>query len=54
MTPPEVDEAHRGTFCRVFASPAVIDYLVDLGITAVELLPMHAAVRERAAGRSAA
>ena len=36
----------RGTFAAL-ASPAVIDYLIDLGVTAVELLPVHAAVTER-------
>ncbi len=29
------------------ASPAVIDYLVGLGVTAVELLPVHASVDDR-------
>jgi glycogen operon protein len=42
---PGVPERERGTFAAL-ASPAVIDYLVDLGITAVELLPIHAAVTE--------
>jgi isoamylase len=46
MRHPQVDEAQRGTFSAL-ASPAVIDYLVELGITAVELLPVHAAVPER-------
>jgi glycogen operon protein len=46
MMHPEVDPALRGT-CSALATPAVIDYLVDLGITAVELLPVHAAVPER-------
>jgi len=43
---PEVDPEHRGNFTAL-ATPAVIDYLVDLGVTAVELLPVHAAVPER-------
>jgi glycogen operon protein len=46
MMHPEVDSAVRGSFSAL-AAPAVIDYLVDLGITAVELLPVHAAVPER-------
>ena len=46
-------ERDRGTFAAL-ASPAVIDYLVELGVTAVELLPIHAAVTERHPGRSAA
>src|SRR3984885_673131 len=46
MLHPEVDPAQRGNFAAL-ATPAVIDYLVDLGVTAVELLPVHAAVPER-------
>ena len=46
MCHPQVDPAHRGTFAGL-ASPAMIDYLVGLGVTAVELLPVHAAVDER-------
>ncbi|MBV9825758.1 MAG: glycogen debranching protein GlgX [Alphaproteobacteria bacterium] len=46
MRHPDVSERDRGTF-GALASPAVIDYLVDLGVTAVELLPIHAAVNER-------
>ena len=43
---PAVELSERGTFAAL-AAPAVIDYLVELGITAVELLPIHAAVTER-------
>jgi glycogen operon protein len=43
---PEVDPVHRGTFAGL-ASPAMIDYLVDLGVTAVELLPIHASIDDR-------
>jgi len=43
---PEVEMHERGTF-GALASPAVIDYLVELGITAVEFLPIHAAVSDR-------
>jgi len=46
MLHPEVAEAQRGTFSAL-SNPAVIDYLIGLGITAVELLPVHAAVSER-------
>jgi isoamylase len=42
LVPPE----HRGTFAGLSA-PAVIEYLTRLGITAVELLPVHAAVDDR-------
>ena len=43
---PNVEPGHRGTFAGL-ASPAMIDYLVDLGITAVELLPIQAALDDR-------
>jgi glycogen operon protein len=43
---PAVGERQRGTFAAL-ASPAVIDYLVGLGVTAVELLPIQAAITER-------
>ena len=43
---PGVEPVHRGTFAGL-AAPAMIDYLVDLGVTAVELLPIHAAVDDR-------
>jgi len=43
---PDIDAAHRGTFAGLH-SPAMIDYLLDLGVTAVELLPIHAAVDDR-------
>jgi glycogen operon protein len=46
MRHPEVEPAHRGTFTGL-ASPAMLDYLVELGVTAVELLPAHAAVDDR-------
>ena len=43
---PQIPERQRGTFAAL-ASPAVIDYLVGLGVTAIELLPIHAAATER-------
>jgi isoamylase len=43
---PDVDPMHRGTVAGL-ASPAMIDYLVELGVTAVELLPIHASVDDR-------
>ncbi|MGH7030540.1 MAG: alpha-amylase family glycosyl hydrolase, partial [Stellaceae bacterium] len=43
---PGVGSEHRGTFAGL-ASPTMIDYLVGLGVTAVELLPVHAALDER-------
>lgn len=38
---PDVPEAHRGRF-RGLMAPVVIKYLQDLGVTAVELLPVFA------------
>ncbi|HEV8638911.1 MAG TPA: alpha-amylase family glycosyl hydrolase, partial [Chloroflexota bacterium] len=38
---PEVPKEQRGTYAGL-ASPAVIDHLRGLGVTAVELLPVHA------------
>ena len=43
---PAVQPALRGTFAGL-ASPAVIAYLHDLGVTTVELLPVHAFVDDR-------
>ena len=43
---PGVPEEARGTFGGLSAA-AVIDYVRDLGITAVELLPVHAFVHDR-------
>jgi glycogen operon protein len=46
MKHPDVAAAHRGTFAGL-VSPAMIDYLVGLGVTAVELLPVPAALDDR-------
>jgi len=43
---PEVPPALRGTYAGM-AYPAVTDYLAELGVTAVELLPVHQHVDER-------
>ena len=40
MTHPDVPENLRGTYAGL-AHPSVIDYLKDLGVTAIELLPVH-------------
>ncbi len=40
MRHPAVPAPVRGTYAG-FASDAIIEYLVDLGVTAVELLPVH-------------
>src|SRR5690606_32891203 len=41
MRHPEVPEKLRGTYAG-FASEPVVEYLKQLGVTAVELLPVHA------------
>ncbi len=46
MRHPEVPEEFRGTFDGLTAQP-VIDHLKHLGITAVELLPVHAFLQDR-------
>jgi glycogen operon protein len=43
---PEVPEELRGTFAGL-SSPAAISHLSELGVTAVELLPIHGFVDER-------
>jgi len=40
QTHPDIPEALRGTYAGL-AHPAAIDYLLALGVTAVELLPVH-------------
>jgi len=43
---PDVPEQHRGTYLGMCA-PAVIDHLSALGVTAVELMPIHQFVHDR-------
>jgi isoamylase len=43
---PEVPEALRGTY-QGFAHPAVINHLTSLGVTAVELMPIHQFVHDQ-------
>ncbi|MEX2442414.1 MAG: glycogen debranching protein GlgX [Alkalispirochaeta sp.] len=46
MRHPAVPDAEKGTFAAL-AHPEIVEYLQELGITAVELLPVHAFVRDR-------
>ena len=46
MRHPEVPDAARGTFGGL-STAAVVEYLQDLGVTAVELLPVHAFLHDR-------
>jgi isoamylase len=43
---PQVPEHLRGTYAGL-STPAVIEYLQELGVTAVELLPVHHAVQDK-------
>jgi glycogen operon protein len=43
---PEVPEALRGTYAG-FAHPALIEHLLSLGVTAVELMPIHQFVHDQ-------
>jgi isoamylase len=45
MTHPAVPEAQRGTFAGV-GHPGVIEHLVRLGVTAIELMPVHQFVND--------
>jgi len=45
MTHPDVPEEYRGTYAGL-AYPATIDHLKSLGITAVELMPVHQFVQD--------
>jgi isoamylase len=47
MRHPDVPTALRGTYAGL-AHPAVVEHLVRLGVTTVELLPVHASVSEPA------
>ncbi|WP_214415450.1 glycogen debranching protein GlgX [Sphaerisporangium fuscum] len=47
MRHPEVPEEQRGTYAGL-AHPAVIEHLQSLGVTAVELMPVHQFVPEHA------
>ena len=47
MRHPDVPPAHRGTYSGL-AHPAVIEHLHRLGITAVELMPVHQFVHDHA------
>ncbi len=46
MRHPDVPEELRGTYSGL-AHPAVVEYLKDLGVTAIELLPVHHRVSEQ-------
>lgn len=43
---PEIPEALRGTYAAL-AQPAIVKYLQELGVTAVELLPVHQFISDR-------
>lgn len=45
-THPELDPGVRGTY-KALSDPKVIDYLKGLGVTAIELMPVHQFVNDR-------
>ncbi len=45
MTHPDIPEAIRGTYAAV-AHPVIIDHLTALGVTAIELMPVHQFVQD--------
>ncbi|RBY83036.1 glycogen debranching enzyme GlgX [Geodermatophilus sp. TF02-6] len=45
MTHPDVPEELRGTYAGI-AHPAVVSHLQDLGVTAIELMPVHQFVQD--------
>jgi glycogen operon protein len=46
QTHPDIPEAERGTYAAL-AHPAIIEHLLRLGVTAIELLPIHAFADDR-------
>ena len=46
MTHPDVPEALRGTYAAL-AHPSIIHYLKQLGITAIELMPVHYFIQDK-------
>jgi isoamylase len=46
MRHPRIDDEIRGTYLAVASDP-ILDHLLDLGVTAVELLPVHQFVDDR-------
>ncbi|GMA39719.1 hypothetical protein GCM10025883_17640 [Mobilicoccus caccae] len=45
MTHPDIPEEIRGTYAAI-AHPAIIEHLTELGVTAIELLPVHQFVQD--------
>ncbi len=45
MPHPDVPEEIRGTYAAI-AHPAIIEHLTDLGVTAIELMPVHQFVQD--------
>jgi isoamylase len=46
MRHPDIPEAHRGTFAGI-SNPCILQHLNDLGITSIELMPVHAFVDDK-------
>ncbi|MDO5696346.1 MAG: glycogen debranching protein GlgX [Dermatophilus congolensis] len=45
MTHPDIPESIRGTYAAI-AHPSIIEHLTELGVTAIELLPVHQFVQD--------
>jgi isoamylase len=45
MTHPDIPESIRGTYAAI-GHPAIIDHLTGLGVTAIELMPVHQFVQD--------
>ncbi len=45
QTHPDIPEEIRGTYAAI-AHPAMVEYLTDLGVTAIELMPVHQYVQD--------
>src|SRR6478752_4755601 len=46
MTHPDIPEELRGTYAGI-AHPAIVEHLKELGITAIELMPVHQFLHDR-------
>ena len=53
MTHPDIPEELRGTYAAL-AHPAMIEHLQKLGVTAVELMPVHQFVQRPPPARARA
>ena len=50
MLHPDIDDDIRGTYVAM-GEPAIIEHLTELGVTAIELMPVHQFVQDGHLGR---